>query len=770
MPRPARPSRPAPELAEPKGPSSVWPALVGLLLTARYLQPTEGAVFGETLWQAQLWLAAAAAWCWFAIKAGRATFRWSLLDAFVWLLVLGHGLSMIPVFVEGGDRRAAVNVFWEWAGLAATVFLVRQVLDGSGLRRALVALAAAMVAMAALGVWQHHVSFPATAAKYSALKAELAKYETDEGPLLLNREQWVALQRELAELGMPQDAASQRRWEDRLTSSSEPFGTFALANTLAGLLVAAIAVVVGRGVTLQVGRKGADAATAIVGTPSPPAPLRRERGVRLVGLLSTLGLLLYCLILTKSRTAWVGLAAGAIAAGALHLWRGKLNRRVIAFGAAGAGGVLLLGLIVLATGGLDRAVFSEAPKSLRFRLDYWVGALGVLSERPLLGTGAGNFRSYYLEHRPEGASEAVAAPHNLFLDAWTAGGLLSLVALIGLLAYVAFRFISVRDTDAEEEPARTAEEREKLGPWGGLEWGFVAAFPAAMLVVFLGQQGIDWRIAGMCPVGVAALLVLSWSNGRARLGVASGAGFCAVVVHLLGADGIEFPAVVQTLLLLALPADRPREGFPLPARGFGVFGVFALFAAGCLLMGVRPVLNAGALTARADGLMERGDPAADRALAEAGEADPLATGPPVRRAELATARALSTRSATDFEAAEQRWREVLVMQPRDIHARKRLAELLLARPAAADESSAETATDLLAEAVRLSPTEAGLYLELARAAAKAGRAVESRRAATEAMRLDQINRAAGHADLVFDAKVRDELARLAAAGNGEPVP
>ena len=71
MARRDRPNRPAPEPAASRDPSAAspepsaaWPASIGLLLTARYFQPTEGAVFGETLWQAQLWLAAAALWCW----------------------------------------------------------------------------------------------------------------------------------------------------------------------------------------------------------------------------------------------------------------------------------------------------------------------------------------------------------------------------------------------------------------------------------------------------------------------------------------------------------------------------------------------------------------------------------------------------------------------------------------------------------------------------------------------------------------------------------
>lgn len=730
-----RPNRPAPEPAAPRGPSSAWPAAIGLLVTARYFQPTEGAVFGETLWQAQLWLAAAALWCWFALRSGRFLIRWSLLDGFVWLLVLGHGLSMVPVFLEGGDRRAAVNIAWEWAGLAAMVFLVRQVFSGSGLRRPVNAFAAAMVAIAAFGVWQHHVDFPQTARRYDALRAEEARLSVSGA----ESERLSVVRRELASLGIPEDPASRRRWEDRLRFSSEPFGTFALANTLGGLLATALPLVVG-------------------------LLLRRPRPAIAAGLAVAVAVLLYCLILTKSRTAWVGLVAGAVAAGGLHLLRGRVSRRTVALSAAGVGGLTVAVLLVLATGGLDRAVFSEAPRSLRFRLDYWAGALGVLSERPILGTGAGNFRSYYLQHRPEGASEAVAAPHNLFLDVWAAGGLLSLVALVGLLGYAAFRFASTRPgfvRDAEGNPPAA---------WGPFEWGVVASFPTLMAVAWLSAGEVAWLVP-LGAVTVAALFLLIRSNGSGFSAVAAGAGCCALAVHLLGADGIEFPAVVQTLLLIVLTADPTREASPRGSGAIAAFGLFGVLCVGCLLTGTAPVLNAAALKDQAMALAERGDPAADRVLGEAEEADPLSTVPPALRADFATNRAAASGSSTDFETARRRWLAVLEQQPRDLNARRRLAELLLSRSAAGgDVSDAEAAADLLDEAARLSPTDSGLKGDFARAAAKAGRRDQSREAAAEALRLDDVNRAAGHADLIFADEARSELERLAAVGNGDDGP
>ncbi|MDQ3333235.1 MAG: hypothetical protein M3552_21740, partial [Planctomycetota bacterium] len=61
-------------------PSPGWLFFIGLLLAARYLQPTEAAIFGETLWQAQLWLVGAALWCWLSFRRGGRSLSFSPLD------------------------------------------------------------------------------------------------------------------------------------------------------------------------------------------------------------------------------------------------------------------------------------------------------------------------------------------------------------------------------------------------------------------------------------------------------------------------------------------------------------------------------------------------------------------------------------------------------------------------------------------------------------------------------------------------------------------
>src|SRR5262249_26552785 len=137
-------------------------------------------------------------------------------------------------------------------------------------------------------------------------------------------------------------------------------------------------------------------------------------------------LLLYCLILTKSRTAWTGLlVAGALwGAASLVTNRRRITRRVWLSLGLGTAGVLILFVIAALGKGFDAEVISEAPKSLSYRFQYWHGALRTVSASPIFGTGPGNFRHPYLRYKVAESSEEIADPHNWLLDLWASGGLL----------------------------------------------------------------------------------------------------------------------------------------------------------------------------------------------------------------------------------------------------------------------------------------------------------------------------------------------------------
>src|SRR5579862_6840050 len=110
--------------------------LVGLvviaLLVVRWLIPAESAADGDTLWITELWFAATLLWAWSCLRSDRFEIRWSAFDVAVWVLVAGHVISTAVVFLNGaGDRRAALNMAWEWVGLGTSFFLLRQVVSSA---------------------------------------------------------------------------------------------------------------------------------------------------------------------------------------------------------------------------------------------------------------------------------------------------------------------------------------------------------------------------------------------------------------------------------------------------------------------------------------------------------------------------------------------------------------------------------------------------------------------------------------------------------------
>ncbi len=156
------------------------------LIVLRWLIPTESAAEGETLWIVELWFAAAAVWAWSRFRSGNWTIRLTLFDAALWVIVAGHVISTAVVFRTGGNRRAALNMSWEWIGLGLTFFLLRQIVPSQSLlaektaanptanakgspRQLALIVATVGIVIAGLGIWQHYVYYPHAYEEYRAL-------------------------------------------------------------------------------------------------------------------------------------------------------------------------------------------------------------------------------------------------------------------------------------------------------------------------------------------------------------------------------------------------------------------------------------------------------------------------------------------------------------------------------------------------------------------------------------------------------------------------
>lgn len=744
-------------------------ALIAIFV-ARWTTPTEGAVLGETLWIAASSALLPVLWCverwWRGLGAASIT-RW---EAAVWLLVAGPLVGGGVLLVAGGgDRRAALNLMGEWWAFGATATVAWRCLSASrSARGALVVVVVALGgSLAGMGCVQHYHTFPRQAAEYRDLRTRLDALSPtrvkDTGVVLANAGlERQALSRRLEAMGVPDDPGTRLLWEQRLLDSHEPLGLVALANTFAGLLLVVVFLTGGL-LWRMLGGAG-------VGSHRSGAMLLLT-GVLLIAVV--------CLVLTKSRTAYVG---GLVAAGlgaASVLGGGRVTTRGWGLGMGGGvvGGALLV-LVLWGTGGLDRLVLLESAKSLRYRLEYWTASLRGLTESPvtiLLGCGPGNFRQHYLAHKLPQSSEEIADPHNMVLDMWANGGLLGVAGLAvlgGLLAGGLVRALPGREgTRADDETVREAPVDFRV---------VVGGLVAGTLVTYLVTA--DERVAG---VGLAAVgIVLWWSRcpeGIAVPGLAAGLGGLALGIHLLGAGGIGMPAVQSGLLVCGLLLGR---AVPLRFEGHrdtelvSLAGPWRGVAAGVLGGGAIVVFGLWPEWSRAAAI-ERGDTAyrlredyesAAMAYALAGRVDPFSTEGPLRAAQLRFEqwRARSRKpvspvwdSSAVFKIGSAALLEAISRDPRNAHLHELSGRVWLERWRATREiEDARKSAAAYEHATRLYPNNGGMQADRVEAVVACGE--DATAVARQALRLDDLARQYGHRDKELSNERRAVLERYLA--------
>lgn len=727
--------------------------LVLALVVVRWLVPAESAPEGDTLWIVQLWFAALVIWAWGRFRTKNWVVRLNFFDAALWIVVAGHLLSTAFVFWNGGNRRAAIDMSWEWIGLGTAFFLLRQVLPGpaGGSPARLAAVVATLgIVLAGFGIWQHYVYYPRAYEEYHNLETELDKLREHPAD---NARRIGELELKLQAQGVPSDKAALRQFENRLHFSNEPFGPFALANTFAGFLLVAIILC---GDLFQGARRPFTLSSALIWA-------------------AAFLLLVYCLVLTKSRTAWIALvvALGFWGACSLLSGRARFGRRalLIAAGVLAAVGVMF-GVAAL-RGGFDKEVISQAPKSLEYRLQYWNGAMGVIREHPLLGVGPGNFRQHYLHHKVPESSEEIADPHNFILDLWSSGGLLALIGFVGCLGCATVPFFRRRTAEETPVPPAVANDRRD---WLIVASGVAGGFLLAVIAPLLSFSGdFDFWSVLLFGAWLAAFVLLSRQLGSVSLSVAAlGGAALGLGVHLLGAGGIEMPGVVQLFLVIAAlffatvpdgadSVPRPKFVFFIGAAAIALFG-------SCLLTATLPVLNRRERIASGEqAIVMDGD--ANRAILEFGAAavsDPFSPEPHEKLAEAFFSRWQASRkgplSNDDFDKCRDALRTAIKLDPENPSAYRRLGDMYSAKFARShDAQDATAAADALTQAVDRYPNDASLRAARATAFSEAGRAGEAKTEADRALRLDEINRKNGHTDRYLSDATVVQLRRLAAA-------
>ncbi len=134
------------------------------------------------------------------------------------------------------------------------------------------------------------------------------------------------------------------------------------------------------------------------------------------------GILLACLAFSGSRGGFVAVAISGLVW--LACSRSEKKRWVW-------GGVALVALAAVVAVALKGGWAHLGRSSMEARLDYWGGAVRIIRDYPLLGTGPGTFGSIYMKYKTAMTEEAQLA-HNNFLQMWSDSGVMAFVVFVAL--------------------------------------------------------------------------------------------------------------------------------------------------------------------------------------------------------------------------------------------------------------------------------------------------------------------------------------------------
>ncbi|MDA0833703.1 MAG: O-antigen ligase family protein [Planctomycetota bacterium] len=723
---------------------------------ARWVIPAESSTMGETLWIVVLWIILALVYVYSKYRERIALEKITPWEIGLGVVVLGQCLGCAGVWMNGGNLRSAVNGCWEWIGVGLSTSMMLRLLNTSLLRaRFITVLMTFLVILSGLGIWQHYVWYPKTAAHFREL---LSSLEEDIKPA-----RRYDIEKELAQAGYPDNRQAQLMFEQRLFSSTEPIAFFALTNSLAGLL--AVGTIIGLFGLIRL---------------IPLNDLGGEqsrRNSQWFAIVCGTATIVFCLLLTKSRTAWVGTAL-AIVIGCLLLSRQLHISRKIWL----RGGMVFMAVVVLVTGvlalsgGLDWQVLSEAPKSLKYRLEYWSGTWQVIKAHPMTGVGPGNFRQHYLQFKLPESSEEIADPHQMVLDLWVQGGVVSLLGL-GVLLLIVVRGLRKPHAVAEDSGKQPSAIIRFDSPW---ILAGIGSFLLVYLVQFLCGERFDQRLFA-CGLSFWILLPFGLRSNSASFTspMALGLATLALVIHLQGAGGASMPAVAQILFLLpalAVPVSTQVQTSAMePVSSSGNFRtMFLLFALlmSCLFTAFLPAWQCRTLLLQGDSVLMSGQSPriAENYYRRAADADDWNPDPYERLAQVSFLVWSVSRDASsaDFAQGVTFQKEAIRRNPFDHKGYQILGQWFsrrFERTKTADDAA--TAADMFVEAVRRYPEDSELQWELAIASRAAGQTEQARRAAKRAIELDEINRRYSHSDKYLTS---DQLSGVRAVLNDSVVP
>ncbi len=463
-----------------------------------------------------------------------------MLDFVPWLLA---GWMMLAAFATSppGNLRMATNEAWFWVTAAAVFTSTRRLMVSLPARRAvLVLLVVCVSGLAVHGLHQYFVSLP----------ANRAEYQQDPERVLA-----------LAGMDAPSGSAERMVFENRLFDGG-PTGTFALANSLAAVLLVGVVVAVGV-LRFQWHHHSRAARFAWAGV-----------AVLCAG----------CLMAARSRSAslamFVALALLLVASSRV---RGRNPKTLL----VGLGGVSLAGIVVAIFVALrgNREWFEEAPASLAFRFQYWRSTWQLILDQPLFAAGPGNFQSIYERYREASATEQIAEPHNLFVETLASGGFvglgLLLVIMIAGLIVVTLRIPAMSDaiTSAkassqkathDEAASATAKcPQDDRDRW--LWLGAILSLAMIWLLSWASRHPPDLQASlFVLPTVLVVAMVLRPSvaqlDGR-DIDSIVGVALIAVCLHMMVAGGWTVPGVAMLVWVTAGILTRTADSEQASTHG-----------------------------------------------------------------------------------------------------------------------------------------------------------------------------------------------------------
>jgi hypothetical protein len=700
--------------------------LAVLLTVARPAFPSEDAETGSGLVVVALWGLVAVIWA--AAHTAREQVRWYAS----WFDVLPAALLAIVVASAcwADIRRPAINMASEWGGLLLSYFLVRQLFrDPARQRLLVVAMLATAATLAAYGIYQAFWGLEATRAEYAQNRLRL-----------------------LQELNIAPGSPSETTFTNRL-NSHEPFATFALANSLAGFLVAWL--------PLGVAWLLAPFVSAPIQQTSPATSAHRfNRGRMLLQLGSAAAILamVICLVLTQSRTAYVGLLVELVLLAILFgrrlldRWRAQFSDRVL--WAAGIGVVVTLAGVLIASvarGKIDEKLITQATKSFEYRWEYWQATTRLIVDRLWTGTGPGNFRGHYLAHKLAESSEEIADPHNFVLEVCATSGVLAGLALVAtLIVASSFMWRAGGDGPRVHEPM----DWLVLGAAGFGGFGLAALLSAAEPSLHASLM-IVWAVA-------AAIFSATHADWKVRPRVVACA-IAGLAIHLLGAGGIGMPGVAQSLWVLLAVGLNSAESRHEPCTthskllarvallvSVGALACFAVFV-------LRPVTaSQSAISSGRSRLASRDWAGAEGQFQAAAKFDPVSAEPWIELTRIYYERWRQEQGRGGEEKFGQAVRAAetaIRLAPSSLEPYSLMAGLWEAR-SARDEQFWPNSAEAYRRCVENYPTSATLHARLANSLWRSGAHDAARHVMKRALELDSLT---SHLDKKLAKRDRDAI-------------